>query len=668
MTTKPPKDERPYRSVQWRIMVRQLPLIFLLVVGVLYWFGDHLKEALYSNNLELARRSGYLAVSAVQAFMEGRGTHRSWGRIDASLSQDKNTQIQIVNVLGEVIYASDPENRDRVYHLSDAACSPCHTGGSVQAETQSTFVHGPGDEAVQVYAAPLLNTDDCRGCHETDSDKLGMVFVRQSLAPVNQLIQTAQIGLVIAGTIVLVLTVAMWRILFGRYIGLPLGRLVTHARAIGSGDLESRIELPHHTELTVLGETLNNSAKQLNRTIQQVTSQRDDLATLYKISDQLARSVGPDDGGRRAVELASSIFGSDCILVAGHFHTESHAFHGTVTYRGEGGEIEEHPYPEEAVKTAAPYFDPDIVEQWIDGSLDGEIRIRKDSTVAYPLERRGRRLGVILAPSRRPEDTADGRATAAHPDVVQALRKHLTIALELNELQRERLQRERLTAIGATVAGLAHSLKNGLNSLRGGQYIVEHALKTDNPKNLLEGWKIVKRGMQHIERLSQDMLFFTVDRAPDLKLVDPNEILREILDLFQESAADQGVKILADFDEKMQPLPLDRKAMRRAILNLTSNAIDGCIESDTGDTVILRSRCKSDSVVITVEDNGVGIPEQQLKRVTERFFTTKGSKGTGLGLPVALKIAENHKGMLEVESVVGEKTFFHLRIPRDLDA
>jgi signal transduction histidine kinase len=492
-----------------------------------------------------------------------------------------------------------------------------------------------------------------------------MVFVGQSLAPVNQLIQTTQIGLAIAGAILLILTIAMWRILFSRYIGRPLGRLVAHAQAIGSGNLESRVEIPDRTELTILGETLNNSAIQLGETIRQVESQRDDLGTLYKISDQLARSISPDEGRRRAVELAGSIFASDCLLVAGHFHAESHVFHGTLTYRGEGGEIKEHPYPDEAVKATAPYFDPDIIEQWIRGSLDGETRIRQGSTVAYPLERRGRRLGIILAPGRRAEDSGDGRATAANPDVAQALRKHLTIALELNELQRERLQRERLSAIGATVAGLAHSLKNGLNSLKGGQYIVERSLKTDNPPKLRQGWKMVKRGVHHIERLAQDMLFFTVDRAPDLKPVDPNEILVEILNLLQESAADQGVKIVSDLDEKMQPLVLDRKAIYRAVLNLTSNAIDGCVESDTGDTVILRSLCKLDSVVITVEDNGVGIPEQQVKRVTERFFTTKGSKGTGLGLPVALKIAEDHGGTLEVESVVGEKTSFHFRIPRD---
>jgi signal transduction histidine kinase len=645
-------------------MVRQLPLILVFVALVLYWLEGHLKDALYSTNLELARRSGYLAVAAVQTSMEGEGAHKTWERIGSMFSPIEGSRIQVVNVEGEVLYATDPDERSQVHRLTDASCSPCHAGGSIRAERQTTFIRGAEDEPSQVFAAPLRNTPDCRRCHEADGPKLGMVYVRQSLAPVNRLIRTTQIGLVIAGAVLLMLTVATWRVLFWRYIGRPLKRLVKHARAIGSGDLDSRVDLPDRTELAVLGDTLNGSAERLRRTIRQVESQRDDLQTLYDISEQLSKTVHPDERCRRAVELASSIFGSECVLVAGHFHPESRAFHGTVTYRGKNMEVVERSYPDEAVESAAPYYDPDLVQRWIEGGLDGETRVREGSTVAIPLEQGGRRLGLVLAPARRPEDSVDGRATAANPEVVQALRKHLTIALEFSELQRERMQRERLAAIGATVAGLAHCLKNTLNGLKGGQYVAERALETDDPAKLGQGLKILKDGVGHMERLTSDMLMFAGDREPDLKTSDVNQVLQEVIDLVQESASDQGVELRGDLDENLHPLPLDRHAIYRAVLNLATNAVDACVESDTGDLVILRSRLRPDSVVITVEDNGVGIPEEQLRRVTERFFTTKGSKGTGLGLPVALKIAEDHGGTLEVESALGEGTSFHLRIPR----
>ena len=95
----------------------------------------------------------------------------------------------------------------------------------------------------------------------------------------------------------------------------------------------------------------------------QVESQRDDLATLYHISDELSRSVQPDVGRQRAVELVTNIFGSECLLVAGHFHPQSRAFHGTVTYRRNNMNIVERPYPDDAVREAAPYFDPGLVDQ-----------------------------------------------------------------------------------------------------------------------------------------------------------------------------------------------------------------------------------------------------------------------------------------------------------------
>jgi signal transduction histidine kinase len=284
--------------------------------------------------------------------------------------------------------------------------------------------------------------------------------------------------------------------------------------------------------------------------------------------------------------------------------------------------------------------------------------------VAYPLERRSRRLGLILAPARAENETDDGRATAANPEVVQALCKHLAIALEFSELQRESFRREKLAAIGETVAGLAHCLKNTLNGLRGGQYVIERAMENDNPEKLRQGWRILTNSVRHIERLSLDMIYYAGEHKLKLEPTNPNLILQEVVDLLNEAAHNQGVELREEFDEMAGEVPLDRHAIYRAILNLVSNAVDACVESETGDSVILRSRSGPEDVVLTVEDNGIGMSESTLKRMFERFFTTKSSKGTGLGLPVVKKIAEEHGGSLEVESELGRGTVFHLRLPK----
>jgi signal transduction histidine kinase len=649
-------------------MLRQAPLLLILLAGILYWLQNHLEGALYDSNLKVARDSAALAASAVQITMQSEETHRSWARIEQLLPPDEDTSIEIVNLEGRVLYATDPAARGLTRRLTDESCAHCHVGGAKEADASSKFIAEPGGAAHQVYAAPLLNSEDCRGCHQTDPPKLGMVYVKKSIAPLSRLIRSTQIGLIIAGIVSMVLTVSLTRLLLGRYLGRPLNRLVRLADDIGSVTSETPKVLPDSKELAALARTLYASAEELRESLLQIRGQRDSLETLYGIADHLSRTIRPDVRCRRAVELASMVFGTDCVLVAGHFHPESGAFHGTVTFRESGGPIVEQPYPCEDVRSAAPYYRSSIVEWWLTGKLDESSRIRTGGTVGYPLRRRQRRLGLILAPVRGGEETEDGRATAAHPEVVQALRKHLAIALELSELQRRQLERERLAAIGETVAGLSHCLKNTLNGLQGGQYVVQRALDNDDPVKLKQGWRILTDGVRHIERLTLDMLFFAGEHSFHREPTDPNRILEEVAELLSQSAEDRGVRIRTELDESMVRVPIEGHAVYRAVLNLVTNAIDACVDSETGDTVVLRSRLDPDQIVLSVEDDGVGIPPAMLRRVTERFFTTKSAQGTGLGLPVVKKIAEEHGGALEVESRLGHGSTFHLRIPRSIEA
>jgi signal transduction histidine kinase len=292
------------------------------------------------------------------------------------------------------------------------------------------------------------------------------------------------------------------------------------------------------------------------------------------------------------------------------------------------------------------------------------MRFRVGPTVAFPLERRGRRLGLILAPAIERQASKESDVARMNPEIVQAARQHLAVALELSEMQREQLQQERLAAIGETVASLAHFLKNVLNGLKGGEYVIARALKKEDPEKLQKGLAVLRGSIRHIERLTYDMLYYAGDRALELEPVNPNEVMQEAFESMEEIADRKGIKIECLLDDRMIPIPLDRHALYRGILNLASNAIEACLESDQGNRVTLKSNLKSGYVLLTVEDNGIGMTPDVLKRITERFYTTKPSAGTGLGLAVTKKIAEKHGGKLEVESVYGKGSAFHIRLPR----
>jgi signal transduction histidine kinase len=386
---------------------------------------------------------------------------------------------------------------------------------------------------------------------------------------------------------------------------------------------------------------------------------------LYHVAAELGRGVKGDERRRRAVQLASTIFKSDCLLISGRLHPGTDAFDGTLTYREASSGIAERPFTEAEAQAPVPFYSETIVRRWLGGELDGLPHSKDGSAVAYPLERHGRRLGLLLTPAQDESSSTDGRPTAANPEVVQAFRTHLAIALELSELQRERIQQERLAAIGETVAGLSHCLKNTLNGLRGGAYIVESGMQREDPRTIARGWNILKDGIRSIESLSLDMLYYAGEHIPQREPVSPNRIVEEVVDLLRESALSQGVELRTELDARMEKVPLDRVGIYRVILNLAANAVDACIECETGNTVTLRSSLGPEAVTVAVEDNGIGMTEFTKRRIFERFFTTKSSKGTGLGLAVVKKIIDEHGGTIEVESTPGEGSTFSIRIPRE---
>ena len=229
------------------------------------------------------------------------------------------------------------------------------------------------------------------------------------------------------------------------------------------------------------------------------------------------------------------------------------------------------------------------------------------------------------------------------------------------EAKNEELQR--LAAIGEIVAELVHYQKNLLNGLRGGLYLTNGAMTKGDSERLREGWHMLDNTFQRIERLTLDMLYYVKERVPRREPTDLNEVIQEAVDLMREAAASEDVELQVELDEGIGQQVLDRTAIYRAILNLVSNAVDACAESESGNLVSLRSQHGADGIAVTVADNGIGMSDQVRSSLFLRFFSTKGGQGTGLGLPVVKKVVEEHGGSLEVESKPGQGSAFHLRLP-----
>lgn len=237
------------------------------------------------------------------------------------------------------------------------------------------------------------------------------------------------------------------------------------------------------------------------------------------------------------------------------------------------------------------------------------------------------------------------------------------MAIQNAELYQAQLQAERLAAVGETSAALSHSIKNILQALQGGADVVEMGLRGSNVIQAAKGWRIVHRNLAKIYALTMNLLAYSKQREPSLEMMNPKKLIDECLELVAQSANEKGVMVVGDIDEGHPAIGVDPSGMHQVIMNLLSNALDA-VQPNEG---LIRVECHYDEpsrqTTLEVIDNGAGIAPTMMKHMFELFHSTKGNRGTGLGLAVAKKIVEEHEGTITVRSDPGEGTTFTIKLP-----
>ena len=238
---------------------------------------------------------------------------------------------------------------------------------------------------------------------------------------------------------------------------------------------------------------------------------------------------------------------------------------------------------------------------------------------------------------------------------------------EIKKLEQELVNSERLAAIGQTVSSIAHYTKNILSGLKGGIYVADTALKEGNMARFKTGWEMIQRNVGRISNLVMDLLNYSKEREPQYQDCFPNDIAYEVCQLMEQKAKDNGIQIVKDFDSSIGKVALDPEGIHNVLLNLMSNAIDACIfDTDKRKKwwVKVRTALDGETIIFEVSDNGCGMDEEVKRKLFTSFFSTKGGKGTGLGLLVTQKIVKEHGGTIEVKSKQGEGSTFTVKIPK----
>ena len=252
-----------------------------------------------------------------------------------------------------------------------------------------------------------------------------------------------------------------------------------------------------------------------------------------------------------------------------------------------------------------------------------------------------------------------------HLKSVLAVARQSALAVESRQFHDALLKAERFAAMGQTIAVLSHHIKNILQGVRGGGYLIQTGLDQSKNDLVRQGWGIVERNQNRIYDLVMDMLSFTKDRVPDLQPGDVNRICAEVAELAAPPAIEYGVKFEFRPEAGLPLAEFDHEGIHRSVLNVALNAIDAVAESDDATVVLQTSYDKAnDIMLVAVTDNGPGIPEDHRATVFNLFESSKGQRGTGIGLPVSRKIIREHGGRIRIEGGPGEGTRFVLSWPR----
>lgn len=254
------------------------------------------------------------------------------------------------------------------------------------------------------------------------------------------------------------------------------------------------------------------------------------------------------------------------------------------------------------------------------------------------------------------------------------IRKRLEESLkELKYAQEMALQAEKLKAIGQLASGIAHEVKNPLGIISEGINYLKRKVSSKE-KSSFKALSMMKSSLDRADKIINELLDFSKINKLDLKRLNINSVIESSINLAQAGVKLGTIHIVKELEKEIPEVLVDKNKMEQVFINLLLNASQamdyhGTVtirtylqklkeENKTGlgkDEIIFKAG--QNAVIIEIEDTGIGIPEENLKKVFEPFFSTKGPRqGAGLGLGVCLSIVSLHKGLINIASKIGKGT------------
>jgi two-component system NtrC family sensor kinase len=228
------------------------------------------------------------------------------------------------------------------------------------------------------------------------------------------------------------------------------------------------------------------------------------------------------------------------------------------------------------------------------------------------------------------------------------------------QTQRQLIQSEKLASVGRLAAGVAHQINNPLTGVLTYSSLLLRDKSEEDPDR--EDLQVIVDETMRCREIVKGLLEFSKQAEPQKDAIDINDVIRNALALTRNQALIHDVKVITELSDQLPPIVVDGSQIQEVLLNIILNAIDAIKKG--GELRITSNMIDSGQVAqIRFADTGCGIPSENLDKVFDPFFSTKGAKGTGLGLAVAYGVIEKHRGKIQMESDVGKGTTCIIDLP-----
>jgi len=229
---------------------------------------------------------------------------------------------------------------------------------------------------------------------------------------------------------------------------------------------------------------------------------------------------------------------------------------------------------------------------------------------------------------------------------------------EIERLHRTQMSRaEHLATLGEMATGLAHEIRNPLAGISGVVEIIARDLPPSSPARAVV--KDVRQEISQINNILTDLLQTARPHAPDIRLSDLNTTVEHAVMLARQQALSKPIEIILKKNPALPEVEHDSGQIHEVLLNLLLNSIQAI---DGPGRITVELKCHDESALVVVTDTGHGIAPQHLPNIFRPFYTTKGN-GTGLGLSLARRIVEEHRGQIDVSSTLGKGAQFRVHLP-----